>query len=434
MRVSTPEFYQSSLTGLLNQQSTLNNLAQQLSTGNALIDPSSNPVAYAQTIDLSARIDNLTQYQQSNNYAQQNLQLSSSTLQSVSTLINQVQQLAVQMNNGSVNGNDLKNAINAMQGNLQQLVQLANTQDANGSYIFGGSATNDPPFQLQSDGSVQYLGDSAQKNLQIGPGLSIPSSQAGNAIFMNVPAGNGTFTVLPSGSNYLPAAGSANSAVGTTTLGPGSVLNQSSAKDFFVARGGQLQVTISNTSSGLVYTVSSGLGGGMTSSGVVASGTYTPGMSISVPAAVGGPAMLSVTAQGVPAAGQSARFTLQAAGTQSIFQTFRNLIDAFQAGSGSPGANTQRAQGISNALADLGQFQTTLLSTQAAIGSQLQQAESVNSLNASLLQQFQTSCGNLQDVSYPQVITQFQQSSTALQAAQKAFVQVQGLSLFNYIS
>jgi len=49
-------------------------------------------------------------------------------------------------------------------------------------------------------------------------------------------------------------------------------------------------------------------------------------------------------------------------------------------------------------------------------------------------QQFQTDQGNIADVSYPQVITQFQESSTALQAAQKAFVQVQGLSLFNYIS
>ncbi|MGC9238752.1 MAG: flagellar hook-associated protein FlgL [Acidithiobacillus sp.] len=433
MRVSTPEFYQSSLSGLLNQQSTLNNLSQQLSTGNALIDPSSNPVAYAQTLNLSARIANLNQYQQSNNYAQQNLQLSSSTLQSVSTLINQVQQLAVQMNNGTVNGNDLQNAVTAMQGNLQQLVQLANTQDANGSYIFGGSQTNRPPFQLQGDGSVQYLGDSAQKTLQIGPGLSVASSQAGNAIFMNVPAGNGTFTVLPSGSNYTAPSGSVSGSVGTTTLGPGTVLDAQGANDFFVAQGGQLVVTINHGSSGLTYTVSSGVGSGMASSGIVASGVYTPGMSISVPTTAGGGPALRVGAEGAPAPGQSATFTLQPAGTQSIFQTFQNLINAFKAGSGSPGANSQRAQGISNALENLRQFQTTLLSAQATMGSELQQAQNVNSLNTNLLQQFQTTQGNLQDVSYPQVITQFQQSSTALQAAQKAFVQVQGLSLFKYI-
>jgi flagellar hook-associated protein 3 FlgL len=74
-----------------------------------------------------------------------------------------------------------------------------------------------------------------------------------------------------------------------------------------------------------------------------------------------------------------------------------------------------------------------LLSTQSQIGSQLQQAQSVQTLNTSLTQQFQTTQGTIADISYPQVITQFQQSTTALQAAQKAFAQVQGLSLFNYI-
>ncbi|MDR7927861.1 flagellar hook-associated protein FlgL [Acidithiobacillus thiooxidans] len=441
MRVSTQEFYQSSLYSLLNQQSTLNNLSQQLSTGNALINPTNDPVGNAQVLDLNTKIANLGSYQQSNTYAQQGLSMSSSTLQSVGTLMNQVQQLAVQMNNATVNSNDLQNAVTTMQGNLQQLVQLANTQDANGTYIYGGSNAQTPPFQLQSDGTVQYMGDSSQKTLQIGPGLTTPVSQAGNAIFMNVPAGNGTFSVTASGSNYLiPATSGATATdVGNTTLGPGSVLNQATADSQFVADNAQYEVTISNTSSGLTYTVSSGTGtvdstGWSASSGTVVSGTYTPGQSINIPGTLGGSPFMTVSTNGQPVSGQTAQFTLAAAKPQSIFQTFSDLIAAFTGSSGSPGANTSRSQNISNALANLNQFQTTLLSTQAQIGSNIQQAQSVQSLNANLTQQFQTDQGNIADVSYPQVITQFQESSTALQAAQKAFVQVQGLSLFNYIS
>lgn len=441
MRVSTQEFYQSSLYSLLNQQSTLNNLSQQLSTGNALINPTNDPVGNAQVLDLNTKIANLGSYQQSNTYAQQGLSMSSSTLQSVGTLMNQVQQLAVQMNNATVNSNDLQNAVTTMQGNLQQLVQLANTQDANGTYIYGGSNAQTPPFQLQSDGTVQYMGDSSQKTLQIGPGLTTPVSQAGNAIFMNVPAGNGTFTVTASGSNYLiPATSGATATdVGNTTLGPGSVLNQATADSQFVAGNAQYEVTISNTSSGLTYTVSSGTGtvdstGWSASSGTVVSGTYMPGQSINIPGTLGGSPFMTVSTNGQPVSGQTAQFTLAAAKPQSIFQTFSDLIAAFTGSSGSPSANTSRSQDISNALANLNQFQTTLLSTQAQIGSNIQQAQSVQSLNANLTQQFQTDQGNIADVSYPQVITQFQESSTALQAAQKAFVQVQGLSLFNYIS
>ncbi len=426
MRVSTQQIFQTGLAGMLQQQSTLNNLSEQLSTGNALNNPATNPTAYNQVLNLGSRIANLQSYQQNNQYVQQNLQLSSSTLQSVGTLINQVQQLAVQMNNGTVNGSDLQNAVTAMQGNLQQLVQLANTQDANGKYIYGGTQDGSSPFALQSNGQVIYQGDGGTNSLQIGPSLSVPSNQPGSAIFMDIPAGNGTFTVTPSAANY-----SSNSS-GTVTLGPGSVLDPAAAQAAFVASGVSYQISISqNSSSGMTFTVSSGTGNPVSSWSSVSSGTYTPGQSIQIPGPNG--PLAAVTAQGTPGSGQTDSFTLGAAKPQSLFQTFQDIITALQAGNGSAAANTQRAQGLSNALANLSAAQTQLLSVQAGIGSQLQQAQSVSTLNSNLTEQFQTTQGNLADISYPQVITQFQESSTALQAAQKAFVQVQGLSLFNYL-
>jgi len=425
MRLSTQQIFQTGLNGMLQQQNTLNNLSEQLSTGNALNNPASNPTAYAQVLNLGSRLANLSNYQQNNQYVQQNLNQSSSTLQSVGTLLNQVQQLAVQMNNGTVNGNDLQNAVTAMQSNLQQLVQLANTQNANGKYIYGGSQDNSPPFALQSDGQVVYLGDGGTNSLQIGPSLSVPSNQPGNQIFMDVPAGNGTFTVTPSSGNY--SAGSS----GTVTLGAGSVLDPSAAQNAFVAQGASFQISISQGSSGMTYTVSSGTGNPPTSWSPVSSGSYTAGQSIEIPGSNG--PMAQVTAQGTPGSGQTDTFTLQAAKPQSLFQTFQDIITALKAGTGSAAANTQRAQGLSNALANLSAAQTQLLSTQAAIGSQLQAAQSVSTLNTNLTQQFQSTQSSLADISYPEVITQFQESSTALQAAQKAFVQVQGLSLFQYI-
>ncbi|MHB8249548.1 MAG: flagellar hook-associated protein FlgL [Acidithiobacillus sp.] len=428
MRVSTQQFYSTGLSGMLNQQSTLNNLSQQLSTGNALSNPADNPVANAQVLNLSAKLSNLGAYQQANQSSQQDLQLSSSVLQSVNSLVSQVQQLAVQMNNATVSAQDRQNAAAAMTGNLQQLVQLANTQNANGQYVFAGSQSSTQPFQLQANGNVQYMGDGAQKSLMIGPGLNMPVSEAGSAVFMNVPAGNGSFTVSA-------AAGNSGSS-GTATMGPGSVLDPGAASQQLVVQQSQYQITFA--ASGTAYSITSGTGAvgsasWNASSGTVVSGaSYTPGQSIGIPATGGGTNFLSVPVEGTPAAGDS--FTIAAARPQSIFQTFSDLQQALTTGSGSgPGANTQRAQAISNVLANLNQAQTQVLSTQASIGARLQQAQSVSSLNSSLTLQFQTQQGNLADISYPQVITQYQQSLTALQASQKAFAQVQGLSLFNYI-
>ncbi|MCL5980665.1 MAG: flagellar hook-associated protein FlgL [Gammaproteobacteria bacterium] len=428
MRVSTQQFYSTSLTGMLNQQSTLNNLSQQLSTGNALGNPADNPVANAQVLNLSAKLSNLGAYQQANQSSQQDLQLSSSVLQSVNSLISQVQQLAVQMNNATVSAQDRQNAAAAMTGNLQQLVQLANTQNANGQYVFAGSQGGTQPFQLQANGNVQYMGDAAQKSLMIGPGLNMPVSEAGSAVFMDVPAGNGSFTVSAAAAN--------SGSSGTATMGPGSVLDPGAASQQLVVQQSQYQITFA--ASGTAYSITSGTGtvgsaGWNASSGTVVSGaSYTPGQSIGIPAASGGMNFLSVPVAGTPVAGDS--FTIAASQPQSIFQTFSDLQQALSSTGSGPGANTQRAQAISNVLANLNQAQTQVLSTQSSIGARLQQAQSVSSLNSSLTLQFQTQQGNLADISYPQVITQYQQSLTALQSSQKAFAQVQGLSLFQYIS
>ena len=427
MRVSTQQFYSTGLSGMLNQQSTLNNLSQQLSTGNALGNPAANPVANAQVLNLSAKLSNLGAYQQANQSSQQDLQLSSSVLQSVNSLVSQVQQLAVQMNNATVSAQDRQNAAAAMTGNLQQLVQLANTQNANGQYVFAGSQSSTQPFQLQANSIVHYMGDGAQKSLMIGPGLNMPVSEAGSAVFMDVPAGNGSFTVSASAAN--------SGSSGTATMGPGSVLDPGAASQQLVVQQSQYQITFA--ASGTAYSITSGTGtvgsaSWNASSGTVVSGaSYTPGQSIGIPATSGGANFLSVPAEGTPAAGDS--FTVAAARPQSIFQTFSDLQQALTGTASGPGANTQRAQAISNVLANLNQAQTQVLSTQASIGARLQQAQSVSSLNSSLTLQFQTQQGNLADISYPQVITQYQQSLTALQASQKAFAQVQGLSLFQYI-
>jgi flagellar hook-associated protein 3 FlgL len=418
MRISTPQFYAASLSGILNQQNTLNTLSQQLATGSSLVNPSDAPVAAAQNVTLSGQINRLADYAQNGQNAQNALQIESSTLQSVGTLLDQVRQLAVQMNNGTVNANDLQNAASAMQGYLQQLVQYANTQDGQGNYIFAGSQSATQPFSLQADGSVSYAGDGGQNQLALGPSLNTAIGDPGNAIFMNSRAGNGTFSVSASGGN-----------TGNATAGPGTVNAMAQAQQILQVDGTQYQISFSGSGSGMTYTVTSGSGGVFSSAAVVGSGSFTPGMSIGLPPG-GNPAM-TVPIVGTPAAGD--RFTVAAAPPQSLFQTFEQLAQAFAATAQAPGANAQRAQTISNALASLDQSQTTLLSTQAAIGSRLQQVQAVQAQNASLTLQLQTQQSQLTNINYPQVITQYQQSLTALQAAEKAFTQVQGLSLFQYI-
>ncbi|MGA8008059.1 MAG: flagellar hook-associated protein FlgL [Thiomonas sp.] len=417
MRISTSQFYAASLTGILNQQNTLNTLSQQLSTGSILGNPSDQPVAAAQNVTLTGQINRLASYTQNGQNAQNSLQLESSTVQSVGTLMNQVRQLAVQMNNGTVSSQDLQNAASTMQGYVQQLAQYANTQDGQGNYIFAGSKSGTQPFLIQAGGTMQYQGDGGQNQLALGPSLNATISDPGSAIFMNARAGNGTFSVAASSGN-----------TGGATAGPGTVNNTALAQQTLQVNGTQYQISFSGSGGTMSYTVTSGTGG-VFSSGAVSSGSFAPGMSIGLPTS-GSPA-ITVPIVGTPSSGDT--FTVGAAKPQSLFETFQSLAQAFSASAQTSGSNAQRAQSISNALASLDQSQTNLLSTQADIGGRLQQVQAVQTQNSSLTLQLQTQQTQLTSINYPQVITNYQSSLTALQAAQKAFAQVQGLSLFQYL-
>ena len=417
MRISTSQFYAASLTGILNQQNTLGTLSQQLSTGSTLVNPSDQPVAAAQNVALTGQINRLAGYTQNGQNAQNSLQLESATLQSVTTLVSQARQLAVQMNNGTVSSQDLQNAAATMQGYVQQLAQYANTQDGQGNYLFAGSKSGAQPFVIQADGSVQYQGDGGQNQLALGPNLNTAIGDPGNALFMNARAGNGTFSVNAASSN-----------TGGATAGPGTVNNTALAQQTLQVDGTQYQISFSGSGGSMTYSVASGTGGAFSAS-PVASGSFTPGMSISLPP--GNTPAITVPIVGTPASGDS--FTIGAAAPQSLFQTFQSLAQAFSASAQASGANALRAQSISNALASLDQNQTNLLSAQASIGSRLQQVQAVQTQNSSLTLQLQTQQTQLTSINYPQVITEYQSSLTALQAAQKAFTQVQGLSLFQYL-
>ncbi len=443
MQISTSQFFGSSLTGILNLQNQLASLNQQLSTGSSLVSPSDQPVAAEQNIQLTAQISQLANYGQNGQNAQSSLQLESSTLQNVGTLLNQVRQLAQQMNNGTVNGSDLQNAAVTMQGYVQQMLQYGNTQDGQGNYLFGGSLNGAQPFNLQGNGTVQYAGDGGQSQLALGPGLQTAIGDPGNAVFMNARTGNGTFSVAAASGNYVvPPSGSAAD-VGTLTAGQGSVLDTSQAQQQLMANGVSYAVTVSRTSAGMTYSVASGYAsaGGLTSSGTVSSGAYTAGMSIGIPSTSGAAPFMTLPLAGEPAplnasigvTSTQESFTVSASAPQSVFQTMQDLVKAFQVGSGGPGNNTQRSQLISNALANLSQAQTTLLGVQASIGARIQQTQAVSSQNSTVTLQLQTQQSTLTNINYPAVISQYEQSLTALQASQSAFAQMQGLSLFKYI-
>lgn len=82
---------------------------------------------------------------------------------------------------------------------------------------------------------------------------------------------------------------------------------------------------------------------------------------------------------------------------------------------------------------NLDQALGNILDTRASVGSRLKTVENQRNINEDVLLQLRTTLSEIEDLDYAEAISRFNLQQTALQAAQQSYVQVQRLSLFNFI-
>ncbi len=417
MQISTNEFLLGALSELSQQQQNVNTLNREIATGETLLDASSDPGGAGQVIGLANQIGSLTYDAANGQAATQSLQVGVSTLQQVATLLDQLGQTASAAANGTATSGDRQSDISVAQSLLQQLVQLANTQGANGGYLFAGSKSNAPAFSFLSNGQVAFNGDASTNQVEIAPSLSVASTISGQNVFMNVPAGNDGVGVTADAGN-----------TGTAYAVAQGVTNVSQVTAASLA-GTEYDISFSGSGSSLTYQVTSGTGtpgsaGYTASSGVVASGNFTAGSSISF----GG---TQVQVNGTPAAGDS--FAVQPGTTTSLFQTVQNLITAMGMPQNNGSQSALAQQALQNVIANIKGAQTSVLSAQATLGSNLAEIQSVASQTTAQSTNATAAMSNLQSANMPQVLANYSEGVTALQASEEAFAKVQKLTLFQYL-
>lgn len=186
MRISTAFTQQTSLSSLLDQQAKMNKTQMQLSTGKKNLTPADDPMAAAKVVDLNQTIKQTEQYQSNINSARQRLGLADGVLQSAVDLMHKVKDLGVQGLNGSNSPSDRIAIATEMRALNEQLAGLANTQNANGEYIFSGFNSNQPSFTETAPGSGLYsYGGSASgpRVLQISADRQMADGDLGTSVF-----------------------------------------------------------------------------------------------------------------------------------------------------------------------------------------------------------------------------------------------------------
>lgn len=197
MRISTQMMQRLAVTSMLDRQASLSNTQQQLATGRRILTPAEDPAASTQMLMNAQKLSITQQYQANADRAQSRLEAEEAVLVAAGDSLQRIRELAVQGGNSAL-GQDSRDAIAAeVWQRLDQLLDLANSKDGSGEYLFSGFQGNTSPFADAGGGVYNYQGDQGQRLLQISPTRQVATSDSGFNLFVDLPySGGGTQNIF----------------------------------------------------------------------------------------------------------------------------------------------------------------------------------------------------------------------------------------------
>ncbi len=185
MRVPTMTLFSKSTYQLGNLSESLTDINEVISTGKKLNDISDDPVGYGQVVDLRASISNLKQIDRNLEMGRTWLTGSETALNTVGDQIVEAKLLSSRMISGAVNAQDRMDSVEAVDGFIEQIYNMANKK-INGNYIFSGTKTNLQPFSYDdanNPGGVIYEGNNMPFVVKSGGATDLEVGRDGEAVF-----------------------------------------------------------------------------------------------------------------------------------------------------------------------------------------------------------------------------------------------------------
>ena len=184
MRISSSTFANDFLYQTNQLQQQQNTLQQEVTTGQKVTLPEDNPSAMAQVLNLQTSSASNSQYQSNVTALQSSATTSYGAMNSLKTISDRVSQIATLASSGTTSPSQLASYSSEVKNLLQEAVQIGNTQDAQGNYIFGGTNTGNSPFTAVTDASgnitgVTYNGNTSVASSEIAPNVTISAQTPG---------------------------------------------------------------------------------------------------------------------------------------------------------------------------------------------------------------------------------------------------------------
>ena len=396
-RISTSMLYQQSISSLQSRQADLSHLQQQLSTGKKLLTAKDDPVGAGSAVTLDRALAELERFGANGDAVRHRLGLQENALAQAGQAMGRIATLTVQANGGTLSDGDRQAIAIEVESLRDALLDLANSPDGTGRYLFGGSQDGSPPF-ARGPGGVSYSGDQTRRSVEVAPQMFVEDTLPGSGAFMRVRAGDGRID--------------AGADAGNTGTG---VVSGFGLTDSAGWSGGDYRIVFAADGAWSVHDAEGNM---------VDTGIHAPGEAITFDG-------LRLAIDGEPAAGDA--FSIGRAATRDVFATIDNLLGALAMDPTTDAQRTAQQNALQTAMRDVSTAQQHLIDARADGGAGLASVEQADDLRAAHVLTIESTLSGLRDLDYAEAISRFELEMVALEAAQLSFMQMQRLSLFGMI-
>jgi len=183
MKISTTQFFKTSTEQMQSRQRTVSDIQAQLGSGKQVVNPSDAPRKANLVSQLESAKELQSTYLRNVETARTRLTSEETVMTAMTEIAQRVSELAIQASNDTLGAED-RSIIGAEVSALRdELLNLANTKDLSGNYIFSGNKTQSPAFVEDASGTVSYNGDYGRHHVNLSEVRSLPVNTLGIELF-----------------------------------------------------------------------------------------------------------------------------------------------------------------------------------------------------------------------------------------------------------
>lgn len=416
MRISTIQAFNNGVTGIQRNYSNVTRTQEQISTGKKILTPADDPVASARLLQLSQEKAQYEQYSANITAAKNSLTQEESILNSVGNVLQRVREIAVQAGDSAQDKTDKAALAKELAEREDELLNLLNSRNARGEYLFSGNLGKNVPFALDpATGEYAYLGDEGQREIQIASSTYLPINDNGKVLFEDVfNANRVTTSKVPSASTATISLGLVEDKLAYDSTFPDATLT---ATDGFGIRfTSATAYEVFDLAAPAVVLSSGSVDADATTSDVI---RY---------------AGVRVAIDGLPAAGDSFAINRNpAVEKRGMLNVVADLRRSLEQAQDSPQGGLVIRDNVAVALTNLDAVLGQVLQGRGEIGARLNVVDSTEAFTEDVSLINTAVQSDLQDLDYAEALSRLSFESVILEAAQQSYVKIAGLSLFDQL-